>query len=164
MSAADRFGNFVALTLTHGDNFGSRMTIDGLGLTLGSGMCRFDPRPDHPNGPAPGKRPLNNMSPTVVTRAGTPVLAVGGTGSRMIANSLFEVLKQFVVLGQPLAKAVGAPRIHTEGNSSVSFESSWPAAETDALRKVGYTVNPKGRSAKIGTVARENGLLKRERR
>ncbi len=104
------------------------------------------------------------MSPTIVTRAGQPVLAVGGTGGRLITNSLFEVLLQHVVLGKPLAKAIGAPRIHTEGNTAVSFEPSWPAAETGELSKLGYQVNPKGRGAKIGAVALENGVLQRARR
>ncbi|TXT21331.1 MAG: Gamma-glutamyltransferase, partial [Planctomycetota bacterium] len=75
LSAADRYGNFAALTLTHGNSFGARVTVDGLGLTLGHGMSRFDPRPDHPNAPGPGKRPLHNMAPTIVTRGGQPVLA-----------------------------------------------------------------------------------------
>lgn len=164
MSAADRFGNFVALTLTHGNAFGSRMTVDGLGLTLGSGLCRFDPRPDHPNGPAPGKRPLNNMSPMVVTREGRPVLAIGGTGGRVIPNSMFEVLKQHIVLGKPIAEAVNAPRIHTEGNETVAFEPKWPAAEVDGLGKFGYSVNSGNRGAKVGAVAEENHALQRARR
>jgi len=115
LSAADRDGNFVALTLTHGETFGSCVMVDGLGLTLGAGMARFDPRPDHPNGPSPRKRPLHNMVPTIVTRGGQPVLAVGGAGGRMIPNALLEVLTQFVVLGQPLAASIAAPRLHTEG-------------------------------------------------
>ena len=109
LSAADRHGNFAALTLSHGNGFGACVTVEGLGLTLGHGMSRFDPNPAHPNAPGPGKRPLHNMVPTVVTRDGKTVLAVGGTGGRKIPNALLEVLTQFVVLGQPLAAALAAP-------------------------------------------------------
>ncbi len=112
LSAADRHGNFAALTLSHGNGFGACVTVEGLGLTLGHGMSRFDPNPAHPNAPGPGKRPLHNMVPTVVTRDGKTVLAVGGTGGRKIPNALLEVLTQFVVLSQPLAAALAAPPAH----------------------------------------------------
>lgn len=55
----------------------------------------------------------------------------------MIPNSLLAVLTQFVVPGQPLAASIAAPRLHTEGSASLSFEKSWPAAETDEFRKLG---------------------------
>ncbi|MBM3335592.1 gamma-glutamyltransferase, partial [Candidatus Sumerlaeota bacterium] len=99
LSAADRSGNLVALTLTHGEAFGARITVDGLGLTLGHGMSRFDPQPGHPNSPGPGKRPLHNMCPTVLLRNGQGIAALGGRGGRRIPNSLSEVLMQFVGLG-----------------------------------------------------------------
>jgi gamma-glutamyltranspeptidase/glutathione hydrolase len=159
LSAADDAGNFAAITLTHGNSFGARVTVDGIGLTLGHGMSRFDPHPDHPNSPGPGKRPLHNMCPTIVTRDGKPVLAVGGRGGRKIPNAVFELLTQFVVLEQPLATAIAAPRLHTEGRVALEFEKSWPADETSALEKVGYTVKTGG-SATLSAVALEQGSLR----
>src|SRR5439155_1135034 len=85
-----------ALALMHGGSFGACVTVAGLGLTLGHGMSRFDPRPGHPNAPGPGKRPLHNMCPTVVLKDGRPVLALGGRGGRKIPNAVFEVLVHFV--------------------------------------------------------------------
>jgi gamma-glutamyltranspeptidase/glutathione hydrolase len=61
ISAADRKGNLVAVTVTHGNPFGAQVTVDGLGLTLGHGMSRFETNPRHPNAPGPGKRPVTNM-------------------------------------------------------------------------------------------------------
>lgn len=144
LSAVDKQGNLAALTLTHGGGFGARVTVDGLGLTLGHGMSRFDPQPGHPNCPGPGKRPLHNMVPTIVLRGGRPVLAVGGRGGRKIPNALFEVLTHYVALGQPWEAALAAPRLHTEGNESVEFESKWPAAEVEALAKLGYKTKTAG--------------------
>src|SRR5205814_5946702 len=57
LSCADKQGNLVALTLTHGGGFGAQVTVEGLGTTLGHGMSRFKPHPGHPNSPGPGKRP-----------------------------------------------------------------------------------------------------------
>jgi gamma-glutamyltranspeptidase/glutathione hydrolase len=140
ISAADNAGMLAAITLTHGENFGARVTVNGLGLILGHGMSRFDPRPDHPNAPGPGKRPLHNMCPTVVYRNGRAVMALGGRGGRRIPNAVFDVLTAYVARGTALADAIAAPRLHTEGGERVTVESRVPAAETNLLREVGYKV------------------------
>jgi gamma-glutamyltranspeptidase / glutathione hydrolase len=140
LSAADKEGNLVAVTLTHGGSFGARVTVPGLGLTLGHGMSRFDPHPGHPNCPGPGKRPLNNMCPTIVAKNGRPVIAVGARGGRKIPNAVAEVLLQLVARKKDLADAVAAPRLHTEGTLAVALEKHWPAAQADALKQRGYTV------------------------
>lgn len=163
LCSADRFGNFVALTLTHGEAFGACVTVDGLGLTLGHGMSRFDTQLHHPNATGPGKRPLHNMVPTVVTRAGKPVLAVGGTGGRKIPNALFEVLTQYIVLDRTLALSVAAPRLHTEGDATVTVEKTWSANEADAMRTFGYNVSIAG-SATMSAVALESDTLVKAKR
>lgn len=152
LSAVDGQGNMVALTLTHGEAFGARVTVDGLGLTLGHGMSRFEPKPGHPNSVGPGKRPLHNMCPTIVVREGKPILAVGGTGGRRIPNALFDVLTGFVGRDQSIEDAVAAPRLHTEGDRNLVMEARWPGSATEYLTKVGYTVKPGG-SATIHAVA-----------
>jgi gamma-glutamyltranspeptidase/glutathione hydrolase len=151
LSAADAQGNLVALTLTHGGAFGAQVTVAGLGLILGHGMSRFDPRPGRPNSPGPGKRPLHNMCPTVVLRDGRPVLALGATGGRKIPNAVFDVLTHFVGRDAALPDAVTAPRLHTEGGLEVTVESRWPEADADYLKKRGYTVT-RGSAATIQAV------------
>ena len=138
LNSADTDGNMVALTLTHGNPFGACVTVDGLGLTLGHGMSRFDVEPAHPNAPGPGKRPLTNMSPTIVLRGGQPVLAVGAAGSRMIVNAVCTVVAQFVGLSASAENAIAAPRLHTEGNLDVTYELPTPKAEVDLLQSIGY--------------------------
>lgn len=152
LSVVDQAGNLAAITLTHGNAFGARVTVDGLGLTLGHGMSRFDPHPAHPNAPGPGKRPLHNMCPTVVLREGRPVLAIGGRGGRKIPNALFEALTQFVALGQPMEAALAAPRLHTEGSLNLELEAKWPADEVEALGKLGYKTKTAG-SATLSATA-----------
>src|SRR5205823_3627986 len=119
--------------------FGALVTVPGLGLTLGHGMSRFDPRPGHPNSVGPGKRPLHNMCPTVVLKGGRPVLALGGRGGRKIPNAVFAVLSEFVGRGAGLTDAMKAPRLHTEGGMGVGVEPAW-AGPADELTKVGYAV------------------------
>jgi gamma-glutamyltranspeptidase/glutathione hydrolase len=159
LSAADARGNFAALTLTHGESFGARVTVDGLGLTLGHGMIRFDMSANHPNSTGPGKRPLHNMCPTIVARGGRPILAIGGRGGRRIPNAVFEALTQFVLLGQPLAASFATPRVHTEGNAVVELEKHWPEPDLNELRLRGYSVRT-GSSATLSAVAREDGQFR----
>src|SRR5260370_38556953 len=96
LCAVDGEGMMVALTLTHGDALGAMVTVEGLGLMLGHGMARFDPRPGRPNSVGPGKRPLHNMCPTVVLKDGRAVLALGGPGGRRTPNAGFDVLTAHV--------------------------------------------------------------------
>jgi gamma-glutamyltranspeptidase/glutathione hydrolase len=139
LSVADAAGMMVALTLTHGEYFGAKVTVDGLGLILGHGMVRFDPHPDRPNAPGPGKRPLHNMCPTIAVRDGQPVLALGGRGGRRIPNTVLDVLLARIGQGRSLAEAVAAPRLHTEGDTNLALEATWPAAEVKRLKEIGYT-------------------------
>jgi gamma-glutamyltranspeptidase/glutathione hydrolase len=155
-SASDKHGNIATLTLTHGDGFGAHVTVDGLGLTLGHGMSRFDPRPDHPNAPGPCKRPLHNMVPMLITKGSQPVVAIGGRGGRRIPNAMLEFLTQHVVRGRPFGESLASPRLHTEGGKLVEHQKAWPKPSIDALNKAGYSVKTGG-SATLSGVALENG-------
>jgi gamma-glutamyltranspeptidase/glutathione hydrolase len=152
LSAADGQGNLAALTLTHGEGFGARVAAAGLGLFLGHGMSRFDPRPGHPNAPGPGKRPLHNMCPTVVLRGGRAVAAVGAVGGRKIPNAVFDVLARLVGRGASLEEAVAAPRLHTDGRLTVVADAGWPPRDLDHLRQAGYTIQ-KGAAAVVHAAA-----------
>lgn len=142
LSACDAKGTVAALTLTHGESFGARVTVDGLGLLLGHGMSRFDSVPGKLNSIAPGKRPLDNMTPSVVLRGGRPVVALGGAGGRRIPNAIFQSLLHFVAEDRPIDASVHAPRIHTEGGLDVNVERGIPQANIDYLKQVGYRIKP----------------------
>ena len=141
ISSSDRDGNVVALTLTHGGGFGARVTVAGLGLTLGHGVSRFDPRPGRANSIGPRKRPLNNMTPTAVLRDGRPVLALGGRGGRRIPNAVYSVLLRYVGEDRPMAESVSAPRIHTLGNMNLTLDSRWKQDATGFFKNMGYRVS-----------------------
>jgi len=154
LNAVDSSGMMVALTFTHGNAFGAQVTVDGLGLILGHGMSRFEPRPGRPNSPGPGKKPLHNMCPTVVTRESKPVLALGATGGRKIVNTVGEVLAHRVGANYALAEAVKTPRVHTEGDLSLLLEKDWPAGVVDRFKEVGYAVK-EGSGANLSAIERD---------
>jgi gamma-glutamyltranspeptidase/glutathione hydrolase len=94
------------------------------------------------------------MCPTVVTKRGVPILALGATGGRKIVNTVFDVLAYRVGEGRPLADAVKAPRVHTEGDLSLQLEASWPAAAADRFKEVGYAVKA-GAGATLNAIERD---------
>jgi gamma-glutamyltranspeptidase / glutathione hydrolase len=155
LNAVDSSGMMVALTFTHGNAFGAQVTVDGLGLILGHGMSRFDPRTGRPNSPGPGKKPLHNMCPTVVSREGKPVLTIGATGGRKIVNTVCEVLAHRLGTSRTLAEAVKTPRVHTEGDLSLLVEKDWPAAVVDRFKEAGYTVK-EGTGANLSAIERDS--------
>jgi gamma-glutamyltranspeptidase / glutathione hydrolase len=165
LNAFDASGMAVAITLTHGNSFGAQVTVDGLGLVLGHGMSRFDPRPGRPNSVGPGKRPLHNMCPTVVTRDGAPVLALGATGGRRIVNTVFDVLAYRLGEGKPVAEAVKSPRVHTEGDLELTLEKDWPTGVVERFKEIGYAVKAGG-AATASAVERDpkTGTLQGARR
>lgn len=140
ISAADRAGNLIAITLTHGGSYGARVAVDALGLVLGHGMSRFEPRPGRPNSVAPAKRPITNMCPTIVTQRGTPVFAVGAAGGTRIPNSVFEVLLQTVALRSPLDVALASPRLDTTGALALDLAKAHTAEDEALFLRLGYTV------------------------
>jgi gamma-glutamyltranspeptidase/glutathione hydrolase len=154
LSAVDGNGMMVAVTLTHGGLFGAQVTVDGLGLTLGHGMSRFEAEPGHANSVAPRKRPLHNMCPTVVLKDGRPTLALGGRGGRKIPNAVGQVLARHVGRGASPKDALAAARFHTEGGLLMALEKEWPESAADELRRVGYTVT-RAASATVSAVWRD---------
>jgi gamma-glutamyltranspeptidase / glutathione hydrolase len=152
ISCVDQHGNLVAVTLTHGGDFGAQVTVEGLGLTLGHGMSRFNPHPGNPNAPGPGKRPLHNMCPTVVLCPGKTTIALGGAGGVMIPNALYGFLTSCVLENRSMSEAMSAPRMHSTGTSQVRLEPGWPEADTAYLKQIGFQVQT-GSSARLGAVS-----------
>ena len=154
ISAVDRHGNMMAVTLTHGGSYGARVSVEKLGIVLGHGMSRFDPRPGRPNSAGPRKRPVTNMCPTIVTRDGQPVFAVGGAGGTRIPNSIYEVLLNVVGLGATIENAMAAPRLNADGTLNISLEKKFPAEDEAFFKQIGYKVARTG-SAYVSAVARD---------
>ena len=136
----DREGNVVSMTATQGFQFGSRVVIDGLGLSMGHGMSRFDFAPDHPNRPQPGKRPHHNMSPTIALRNGKPFAAVGLPGGTKIITVTAQLLINLIDFHCSAQQTVLAPRIHAEGGRDVAVSGSLAPGIRTELEAMGHIV------------------------
>lgn len=140
ISAVDNHGNMIACTLTHGGSYGSRATVESLGLVLGHGMSRFDPRPGKPNSPGPGKRPMHNMAPTILMKNGKPVIAIGAAGGTKIPSAIYDFLTNYIGRKQSFEEAIDAPRLNTVGTMDLRVEKTWPETEKAFFRKLGYKI------------------------
>jgi gamma-glutamyltranspeptidase/glutathione hydrolase len=118
----DPAGNAVAVTTTLNDDFGSRVTAEGLGFLLNDEMDDFVSKQGVPNaygliqGPAnaigPGKRPLSAMAPTIVVKDKKPFLVLGSPGGPTIITTVANIVLSVVDYGQDIQEAVNAPRFH----------------------------------------------------
>jgi gamma-glutamyltranspeptidase/glutathione hydrolase len=138
ISTADAQGNLVAVTISHGSSIGSCVTVPGTGISLGHGMSRFDPRPGLANSVAPGKRPLNNVCPTIL-RQPERDLAFGLRGGRRIVSVALSVAQQ-LLQGRTMADVLDAPRLHTEGYDPIEVSQSMPNPLRRELEKMGHNL------------------------
>jgi gamma-glutamyltranspeptidase/glutathione hydrolase len=139
LTTADRWGNVVSYTLTIESTGGSGIAVPGYGFLLNNELTDFDfgPAPS-PNLPGAGKRPRSSMAPTIVTRGGVPVLAVGSPGGATIITTVLQVLVEHLDLGRPLPDAVAAPRA-SQRNGTTQAEPAFLATDAPALQALGHT-------------------------
>jgi gamma-glutamyltranspeptidase/glutathione hydrolase len=82
----------------------------------------FDPRPGRPNSIAPGKRPLNNMTPLAVCKDGAPAFAIGASGGRRIMPAVMQIASFMMDYGMDLETAFHQPRIDASGTETVTAD------------------------------------------
>ena len=151
-SVVDTEGNAVASTTTLNGLFGSGVTAGPLGFLLNNEMDDFTSRPGAPNmygliqGPAnaiaPGKRPLSNMTPTIVLKDGKVLLVLGSPGGPTIITTVANDIVSILDNGLNVQQAADAPRFHHQYLPDVlQVEKSFPQSILDALTSTGYVVS-----------------------
>src|SRR3546814_19708859 len=111
----------VSLTQTLLSAFGSKVVFPGTGILMNNGIMWFDPRPGGPNALGPGKRPLSNMCPVIVSRGGKPWFAIGGSGGRRIMPAVFQVASLLAARGMGREEGSEERRVGQEGVSRCSY-------------------------------------------
>jgi gamma-glutamyltranspeptidase/glutathione hydrolase len=115
---ADRWGNVVAATPSC-NLVGNKPGPSG--VTQGNRVRCLNTAPGHPNRVEPGKRPRITLTPTLVTRAGKPVLAVSVAGGDLQDQTTLNVLLNHIEFGMLPKEAVTAPRFSTDHHEN-SFD------------------------------------------
>lgn len=138
-SHVDRWGNFVSLTQSLGDAFGSALVVPGYGFFLNNAMKLFDPRPGGCNSIAPHKRPGTAPCPTLVLRDGRAVMALGSPSGTRIINAIAQTLIHVIDHGLGLQHAVNLPRVHWSGEE-LELEQDLPQETQKFLRDRGHVL------------------------
>jgi len=149
LTVIDRKGNICALTQTLLSVFGSRVMLPSTGILMNNGIMWFDPRPGSPNSLGPGKRPLSNMVPTVVTSGdGHGILGLGASGGRRIMAAILQLVSFVTDFGMTLDRAFHSPRVDVSGEAAMTIDTRLdPAtkralAERYAVEELPYGVTP----------------------
>ena len=121
-SVIDAAGMAVSNTYTLEESYGGKIVVQGAGFLLNNELGDFNPQPGvttktgqigtAPNLPAPGKRPLSSMTPTIVTKEGKVVLITGSPGGRTIINTVLCILINRLEYDLPPRDCVDFPRHH----------------------------------------------------
>lgn len=150
-SVVDRHGNAVANTYTLNFSYGVGMVAEGTGVLLNNELDDFAAKPAAPNAaglvtgdantPAPGKRPLSSMSPTIVLKNGRPTLVTGSPGASRIITAVLQIIVNTIDLKLPVDEAVAALRIHHQWSpDQVYLERGLPTDIISGLETRGHEV------------------------
>ncbi len=143
ITVADREGTVVSYTFTVESVGGNGIVVPGQGFVLNNELTDFNfDSLTHPNRVEGGKRPRSSMAPTIVQRAGRPLLALGSPGGATIITTVAQLLVDRLALGTPLPEAMAAPRAAQRNTASVSAEAAFLASpEGQALAaQYGHTL------------------------
>lgn len=154
-SVTDRLGNAVSNTYTLNLRFGVGLVAEGTGILLNNELDDFAAKPGAPNAfglvggeanaPAPRKRPLSSMTPTVVLKDGKPFLVTGSPGGSRIITATLQIILNVIDHKMGIAEGVTAPRIHHQWlPDRVFVEPGLPDETIEALKAKGHVIEERG--------------------
>lgn len=112
LTVVDNEGVAIVMTTTLGGGFGAGVVAGKTGFLLNNGMRLGSTAPyaDNVNFVGPGKIPILNNSPVIVTRNGKLHSAFGTPGGETIGQSQFQVLVNLLDHEMGIQDAIEAPR------------------------------------------------------
>ena len=129
ITTADRWGNAVSYTFTIESTGGAGLVVPGFGFLANNELTDFDfGSLTLPNRVEGGKRPRSSMSPTIVLRAGKPVLATGSPGGSTIITTVLQILIDRFDLGLTLPQAIADPRLTQRNTTTTQAEPAFLAS------------------------------------
>lgn len=157
-------GAAVACTETINLSFGSLVGVPEWGIVLNNEMDDFTTRRGQANAfglqqsegnlPAPGKRPLSSMSPTIVMEGDAVRIIAGASGGPRIINGTLQVILNILLLNMNPVEAVAASRFHHQWLPNVVFfEQGWEDTDCiEALQELGHQIDRRPTVGKVQIV------------
>ena len=162
LTVVDREGNAIVVTTTLGGGFGTGVVAGNTGFLMNNGMRlgSTSPYEDNVNFVAPGKIPILNNSPVVVTKNGRLWAAFGTPGGETIGQSEFQVLVALIDYGMGIQEAIEAPRFAVKADPNfylrgakclLQLESRFSQDCLMKLREMGHSADSVGPYA-VGSI------------
>jgi gamma-glutamyltranspeptidase/glutathione hydrolase len=141
LTVVDRNGNIASWIQSVYAEFGSGITVDGMGFILQNRGAGFTLEATHPNVLAGGKRPFHTIIPAFMERGSKHIgFGIMGGANQPLAHAQF--VSNMVDYGMNLQGALEAPRF-TKRNSTgcdVSIESRVPERTLQGLSERGHQI------------------------
>jgi gamma-glutamyltranspeptidase/glutathione hydrolase len=142
LAVVDREGNIASWIQSIFHNFGSAITVNGMGFTLQNRGGCFTLDPEHPNVLAGGKRPFHTIIPGFMESGSRHIgFGIMGGPNQPLAHAQF--VSNFVDYGMNLQQAMESPRFTR--NAATGFdaliESRIPAATLERLSAMGHELS-----------------------
>ncbi len=112
---------------------------------MNNGMMWFDPVPGRVNSIAPGKYPLNNMTPALVLDSDGVYMAVGASGGRRITNCVTQIIIKTLDFGIGPQEAIDSPRLDCS-TPTTSVDPRMDESVTSDLESRGHKLLVMGES------------------
>lgn len=170
-SVLDSKGNAVSMTVTLNGVFGSKVVTSLYGIALNNEMDDFTTRPGEANlfglkqglnnlveG---GKRPLSSMSPTLVSKKGKVIMAIGAPGGPRIITGVLQSLYRVLAQNWNIEQAINAPRVHHQFKPDIVYidPKKLPPLSIKALENIGHKVEPSWGARVNGVHVNKEGFL-----
>jgi gamma-glutamyltranspeptidase/glutathione hydrolase len=160
LCVVDEEGNVAAVTTTVNLLFGAQIPVGGFWLNNEMDDFAREVGKENafgliggaPNLPAPYKRPVSSMAPTIVFAEGAPVLCVGASGGSRIPTAIEQVALYVLKDGMHPAAAAAAPRVHHQGEPDQVGTRDVSEALMKALSGRGHKVQPAAFSAHVQAI------------
>lgn len=161
MSIVDDFGEVVSMTTTVEFVFGSEVMAKGFFLNNELTDFSFEPERDGvpvANAPAPGKRPLSAMSPTIVfDKSGHFAIALGSPGGPPIIDYTAQALLAMIDGHLSPQDAAAQPKV-VNLNSPTIIEKGTPLEQlVPQLTAMGHTIREVNLESGLHIVGRVKG-------
>lgn len=172
ISLMDKEGNVVSTTQTVNGYMGAGVVVEGAGFLLNNEMDDFSAKPGVPNmfgalggkenAVQPKKRPLSSMTPTIVTKNGSTVLAIGSPGGTRIISCVLLSMLNYLEYDLSLFDSLSLARYHHQwAPDEIRLDSGkFPKAVEKDLESMGYKINHSDYKCSVQAVAKEKNFLK----
>ena len=141
LTIVDKDGNIASWIQSLFSDFGSGVTVDGMGFLLQNRGAGFTLDPKSPNVLAGGKRPFHTIIPAFMEKGDVHIgFGIMGGANQPLAHAQF--VSNIVDYGMNVQAALEAPRFtkRTADGCDVSIESRVPIATLQQLSERGHQI------------------------